>query len=220
MTFRFFYNHLCLTLLINFLLLSTVTLKGQTYNGYILSVIDGDTYVFQTETGSLKIRAEGIDAPEYDQHFGDSATAYLKQFIYLDAVVMANGTDRYGRTIGTLYVNGVDINQKLLSSGLAWFYAAYSTNENYRLAEQAARQSMKGLWIQNDPLAPWDWRKRPIKDSLDELDHTQVLICTSKNSYSYHKSYCLGLRRCKSEIKIISIKEAKAASRAPCEFCY
>jgi endonuclease YncB( thermonuclease family) len=55
-----------------FLLYSLCALGySQTNNGTIIRVIDGDTYVFQTQEGSFIVRMFGIDAPERDQPFAE-----------------------------------------------------------------------------------------------------------------------------------------------------
>ena len=51
---------------------------SQKYNGTIIRVIDGDTYVFLTKTGSFTVRMLGIDAPERDQPFSrESEFSYI-----------------------------------------------------------------------------------------------------------------------------------------------
>jgi endonuclease YncB( thermonuclease family) len=79
---------------------------SQSYNGSIIRVIDGDTYVFQTEEGSFIVRMQGTDAPERDQPFSKESADFLKQYLNKDAVTKINGTDRYRRSLGTLYVDG------------------------------------------------------------------------------------------------------------------
>ena len=208
--------------IISFLFFLLFSFPGfsQTYKGTILSVTDGDTYVFQTENGSLKIRSEGIDAPEMKQPFGDSAALFLKDYVNLNAIVIASGTDRYGRTIGTLYINGEDINKKLVLAGYAWFYKNYSKNQDYKNAEILARKKATGLWSQANPVAPWDWRNKTDKLAGPKLTKTQVIICSSTGSYSYHKYYCPGLKRCKSEYKTITMDEAKNLGKKECGYCF
>ena len=67
-----------------FLLVSLpVICFSQEYTGTILRVIDGDTFVFQTNEGSLTVRMFGIDAPEKSQAFGqESKTFYARLFTF------------------------------------------------------------------------------------------------------------------------------------------
>jgi endonuclease YncB( thermonuclease family) len=62
-------------------LLVVFTFYVEPYVGKILRVIDGDTFVLQTEEGNLKIRMDGIDAPEKEQDFGLEAGEFLNRYL-------------------------------------------------------------------------------------------------------------------------------------------
>jgi micrococcal nuclease len=66
---------------------------------------------------------------------------------------------RYGRTIGMVTIDGVNVNEKLLEAGLAWHYKKYDKNPEWAKLEEQARIDKKGLWIQPNPIPPWEWRK-------------------------------------------------------------
>jgi len=103
----------------------------QSFNGSIVRVIDGDTCIFQTEEGSFTVRMYGTDAPERDQPFSKESADFLKQYLNKDAVTKINGTDRYKRRLGTLYVDGQDINLLTIKNGCAWHFKRYSSNLEY-----------------------------------------------------------------------------------------
>lgn len=131
--------------------------------GTLIHVIDGDTFVLQTKQGNLKIRMDGIDAPESDQEFGLEAKEFLNRYLYKMVFVHYNGVDRYGRTIGTLYVDGVNINLLEVREGYAWHYKKYSSDQELARAEEMARVEKKGLWGGDGYIAPWEWRERSVK---------------------------------------------------------
>jgi len=66
---------------------------SQTYHGTILRVIDGDTYVLQTNEGSLVIRLEGIDAPEKDQPYSKESAGFLENYLNRETTVIKTGID-------------------------------------------------------------------------------------------------------------------------------
>ncbi|NJK93968.1 MAG: thermonuclease family protein [Bacteroidales bacterium] len=129
------------------------------YTGTIIHVTDGDTFVLQCEQGSIKIRMDGIDAPEKDQPFGSESTNFMKQYLYKKSTVKTNGVDRYGRTIGTLYVDGININLLSVQKGYSWHFKKYSSDPELSSAEVQAKKEKKGLWEDPDAIAPWEWRK-------------------------------------------------------------
>jgi micrococcal nuclease len=65
------------TALLLLILTVVFTVSAQRYSGTIISVLNSDTFVFQTEEGALRIRSEGIDAPEMGQLYGDSAKRFV-----------------------------------------------------------------------------------------------------------------------------------------------
>jgi micrococcal nuclease len=142
-----------------FLILNSVGCS-QSYNGSIIRVIDGDTYVFQTEEGSFIVRMQGTDAPENNQPFSKESADFLKEYLNKDAVTKINGTDRYKRRLGTLYVNGQDINLLTIKNACAWHFKRYSSDQQYAEAEEYARKNKIGLWRLPNPVPPWNWRKK------------------------------------------------------------
>ena len=78
-----------------------------------------------------RIRLEGIDAPETRTKNLSEKMAGLQTKEFLKAimegvgghfVLRSHGVGKYGRCIGTIYVGGENINQKLLAEGYAKEY--------------------------------------------------------------------------------------------------
>ena len=126
----------------------------------IKRVVDGDTVHVFYQDEVYKIRLTEIDAPERDQPYGSNSTEYLKSLLKEGMVdVDISGTDRYGRKLGRLYWRGIDINRELVSAGYAWVYDQYVTDNSFYENQSKARNSKKGLWEDQNPLEPWNWRK-------------------------------------------------------------
>jgi len=130
----------------------------------IPQIVDGDTVYI----GNEKIRLSGIDAPETDQicldaqgqAFACGVVARDKLQAYSDGREWEcdlSGRDRYGRDIGTCYVEGEDINQWLVRNGWALAFRRYSVA--YVKDEDWAREHLNGMWS-GAFIAPWDWRYR------------------------------------------------------------
>lgn len=74
-------------------------------------------------------------------------------------------TDRYGREIGKILVDGTDANLQQVQRGFAWHYKTYereqslSDRQRYDFAQSEAKAARRGLWQDAEPVAPWDWRK-------------------------------------------------------------
>jgi micrococcal nuclease len=141
------------------LLIINVIGFSQSYNGSIVRVIDGDNFVFQTGEGLFTVRMQGTDAPENNQPYSKESADFLKQYLNKDAITKINGTDRYRRRLGTLDVDGQDINLLSIKNGCAWHFKRYSSDKQYASAEEHARKNKLGLWGLPNPIPPWNWRQ-------------------------------------------------------------
>ncbi len=130
--------------------------------GKVIKVSDGDTVTILTEDKvSHKIRLNDIDAPEKKQPFGNKSRDNLASYIAGEIItVKYKSKDKYGRILGTIYFENLDINLQQIKNGYAWVYKQYSKNQTYYQEEQKAKDLKKGLWIAKEPLAPWEYRKK------------------------------------------------------------
>jgi endonuclease YncB( thermonuclease family) len=117
-----------------------------------------------------KIRLSGIDAPEKKQAFGNRSKESLSDMVFERTVnVETEKSDRYGRKIGKVLVNGQDVNLVQVERGMAWFYRQYQREQSpndrrlYDEAEQAAKAGKRGLWNDADPVPPWEFRHNKTK---------------------------------------------------------
>lgn len=135
--------------------------------GRVVGVADGDTLtVLDADRMQHVIRLEGIDAPEKRQAFGSRAKESLSQLSFGKRVeVLTRKKDRYGRAVGKVLVDGVDVNLEQIRRGYAWHYKAYqleqaaSDRNLYDAAEKEARDAIRGLWHEAAPVPPWEFRR-------------------------------------------------------------
>ena len=135
-------------------------------------VTDGDTITVTQNGFKTTIRLVGIDAPEKSrkkhdpgQPFSQASTKYLAGMVLNKNVdIVSYGNDRYGRTLGVVYVDGKNVNLEMVKAGLAEVYrgkpAPGFDNGPYQKAEDEARSAGKGMWSLGDKyISPKDWRK-------------------------------------------------------------
>ena len=169
--------------------------------GSIIKVTDGDTIVFKDNNNEvLKVRLTQIDAPESKQKFGLESTKSLKDLcLNQNGRLEISGIDKYERTLAIVYCNDINANIHQLKNGLAWVYDDYVTEYTYYKYQNEAKKNKLGLWIDEYPLAPWDFRKN--KKSYDyrikelETKYSKLKQSTAKQIEIYKK-----------EIKILSKK--------------
>jgi endonuclease YncB( thermonuclease family) len=145
----------------------TTTSNADTLTGRVVGIADGDTLtLLDANNNQHKIRLSGIDSPEKGQPFGQACKKSLSDLAYDRAVAIESSKlDRYGRVIGKVLVNGQDVNLEQVRRGCGWHYKKYQNEQSlddrlsYNAAEEFARASRVGLWTDNVPMPPWDWRK-------------------------------------------------------------
>lgn len=130
-------------------------------SGKVIHISDGDTvHLLTPDKKTHKIRLNDIDAPESKQAFGNKSKENLKKYIYQKNVVVEyKNKDRYGRILGTIYLNNKDINLQQVKDGYAWVYRQYSKKSEYYKAEETARKMRIGLWTDKNPIEPKEFRK-------------------------------------------------------------
>ena len=137
------------------------------YIGDVIKIADGDSVtILDSHKVQHKVRLVGIDAPERKQPFGKRSKQSLSDLVYRKMVtVKSNKHDQYGRELGKILINGVDVNLEQIRRGMAWYYKVYkydlsaSDRRTYAKTERKARMMQYGLCIDSAPLPPWIWRK-------------------------------------------------------------
>ena len=167
-------------------------------NGYIygnvVGITDGDTLTLLTpEKKQVKIRLAEIDTPERGQPYGSKARQALADLTFQkDVAVLYVDTDRYGRTIGRIYVGQVDVSAELVHSGAAWVYRQYSTDPSLLDLEKEAKAAKRGLWglPEAEKVPPWQWRSSKRKPSKTTTINAKPFTCGTK-------TYCREMTSCK-----------------------
>lgn len=132
------------------------------FSGHVVSIADGDTLTILLDRQQIKVRLVEIDAPEKSQAFGNRSKQSLSDMCFdKQAEIQDKGKDRYGRILGRVYCDGIDVNAEQVKLGMAWVYDKYVTDHSlYRLQDQA-KAVKRGLWAEANPVPPWEWRHLP-----------------------------------------------------------
>lgn len=152
----------------------TTALKTGNLAGRVVHVDDGDTVVLLVNgSEQMKVRLASIDAPESShtnkqtgrigQPFNANSTRYLSQMVKgRDVEAKCPDKDRYGRIVCEIFVDGRSANAAMVSSGMAWANTAangrYLRDRSLLDAQEKAKQARLGLWADENPIPPWEWR--------------------------------------------------------------
>jgi endonuclease YncB( thermonuclease family) len=127
----------------------------------IVGATDGDTVtVLVSGNKQYRVRLNGVDAPESDQPYGADAKKALSALVLGKIVKLkVYGQDRSRRYWADVYVGQIWVNHELVRKGCAWYYKRNFSSKDLDKAESDAKLESVGLWQDEHPIAPWDWRK-------------------------------------------------------------
>jgi micrococcal nuclease len=125
--------------------------------GKVVDVVDGDTIkvLMDHDAQTYTVRYIGMDTPESTtqvEYFGAEASAKNAHLVFgktASLIKDISETDRYGRLLRYVIVDGLFINYELVAQGYA-NTASYPPDiaciPTFQAAEQEARASSLGLW--------------------------------------------------------------------------
>mgnify|MGYP003629491431 FL=1 len=107
------------------------------YDAICSRVVDGDTIDARVDLGfrvwiECRVRLLGIDAPETRTKDLEEKKAGFKTKAFLEALMedcghsfklQSHGVGKFGRCLGVIYIDGENINERLIAEGLADNYA-------------------------------------------------------------------------------------------------
>lgn len=163
-------------------LMLAVNVHAERLIGCVVHVSDGDTLtIIDASDERHRIRLSGIDAPEWKQPFGNRSKQNLSRLVQNKSVsVDFMKRDDNGRIVGKVMVASpdacpvasdacpktLDAGLAQITVGLAWWYRYYANEQSeedrhrYEFAEYEARARNAGLWRDNEPVPPWEWRRK------------------------------------------------------------
>jgi endonuclease YncB( thermonuclease family) len=141
-------------------------IAAETITGTVVGVHDGDTLTVLTpDNDEVKVRLEGIDAPESKQPFGEASKQSLSAMTFNKPVrLVCTKTDRFKRKVCRVFQDGRDVNRAQLERGMAWHFKRYADEQPAAerqgddAAEGAARANRRGVFSDPNAVAPWDYR--------------------------------------------------------------
>jgi endonuclease YncB( thermonuclease family) len=147
----------------------TCAAASELLSGVVTTVYDGDTVdVRERSARVVRIRLYGIDAPETGKrgvrgqpYAGEAKRALMEKVLGRQVVLEIMDWDHYGRAVAVIRLGGRDVNRDMVSQGWAWAYRHYLQGpyaSAYIGAEELSRMHRLGIWRQDNPQPPWEFR--------------------------------------------------------------
>jgi endonuclease YncB( thermonuclease family) len=143
------------------LLAGAAAATPRSMEGQVTRVVDGDSLWLTPAVGPpVEVRLVGIDAPEGCQAGGPESRRALEELVLRRTVsVRSEGRDDFGRTLGTVMMDGVNVNQRLVEEGQAWSYRFKWDQGPYVKQERMAQALQRGVFAQAGAVMPREFRR-------------------------------------------------------------
>ena len=134
--------------------------------GKVIEVNSGDVLTIFNLNRPVRVKLLGVDAPEMNQAFGDVAKKHLADLVLDKSVLVEySGIEADNSLSGRVLLNNADVGAQMIRDGAAWFDTnitnrlSMTDRDVYQQSEQAARNERRGLWQEENPIAPWEYVK-------------------------------------------------------------
>lgn len=129
--------------------------------GHVERVVDGDTLVVSTGQQEEKVRLLCVDTPESvhsdsrkNTEEGRRAAEFAKELLEDRQVRLLvppkNDHDNFGRRLAYVFLDGENVNLRLVKEGWSPYYTKYGRSPYYdgdfRKAEREAEEAGRGVW--------------------------------------------------------------------------
>ena len=138
------------------------------FHGKVFRVWGGDYFDLRIDQSIHYVCLEGVDCPKPGQPFGNEAREELRRITGdADLRVVVKWLDKSKVAFVRAWVPATsdsdqetDIGLELIKRGFGYYDGnTFDGDAEYQSAEAKAREAKLGLWIEHDPVAPWDFDK-------------------------------------------------------------
>lgn len=120
---------------------------AEKFTGMVTRVIDGDTLIVRYLEQHVSVQLEGVDAPDRGEPYARRSAQSLARLCSQRAArVESEGSDAFGRVLGEVMCNGVNVNEEQLRQGMARLAAPSGSRPGWRRLQLEARSAKRGIW--------------------------------------------------------------------------
>ena len=130
--------------------------EAQCWEGIVVGVVDGNTLLVSRGQTRGVVTLYGIDAPAPGQAFSAEAENKLNTMLLNKKVTVCPQKASGGNAAEVYVLSGykLNVNEEMVRKGLAW-----STVARYKNLETMARKKRLGLWSEDNPMPPHEYRR-------------------------------------------------------------
>ncbi len=170
-----------LTILI--LTLTFSAFSQRRFGGKVVEVLDGKTAVVQMPNGGkLTVTLQYIEIPEPDQPLYQVVKEHLQNLILNQGIEVNPRGITDNKTLGQIYLKGVDISRQMLRDGAVWYAVPQSGGQvafervDYQEQEAQAKAEKRGVWGIEGMKPAWEFRaaKEEARQAAERAEFERI----------------------------------------------
>ena len=170
----------------------------ESWEAVALSIWDGNNLDISKDGKIYRVILSTVMAPQRGQPYSKESRMALKNLVYGQKVqINVIRYDRYGRLIAEVKVSDKSINTEMVKLGMVWVYKRFNDDESLIALEEIARKEKTGLWRDDKPVEPWDYRKnrrqvnqqQNMNPDVAFSSHEKSIVDTSTPSLQHSESH-------------------------------
>jgi endonuclease YncB( thermonuclease family) len=183
--------------LITALLLGISASSQTALSGRVVGVVDGKTFVIETENGRITGTIQYVDVPEPEQPFSRMVREHFRGLVIGKTVTFVPNGFAPTALIGKLYLNGLDLGQQLVRDGAAWHVPPDRSGQDadesrtYDSQETMAKVEKRGIWSIANMTPAWEFRSlidKAYQDTSFIQTALNATVSEDARSYKYSKN--------------------------------
>jgi endonuclease YncB( thermonuclease family) len=195
---------------------------GSWFDARVVTIADGDTLelVPAGEATPLRIRLEGVDAPELGEPFSREATTLTRSLLLRQQVrVHGRDVDNYGRLVARVVAAGRDASEALLDAGLACHFTRFANDPVLARAQSRARDQGRGFWAAGAAKPRCTGLSGSSRQTAPAARSADGYFRGNTNSRLYHAASCPNAK-CRNCTRLFTSEdEARRAGFKPAGDC-
>jgi len=150
---KYYFYLLCML----FLLAPDCLYAARCWEGTVVKVVDGISFIVNHKQSHTRVRLYGIDTPSSTQARASMAKRTLQDLVLNKKITACSKKTQSGPAFEVHVLKGfmLNVNREMVRKGLA-----FSTVDLYKNLEVSARKKQLGLWSDNIPVSPEQNRQR------------------------------------------------------------
>ena len=182
-----------LQLLFALFLLVLPSLGQAELSGSVVRVVDGRTFVFETDRGNISAMVQYVDVPEPQQPLSGLIHSHLERLIGGKVVRFQPNGFSPNALVGKVYLGRVDVGLQLIRDGAAWHIPVGRSGQDpdealiYEGHQRLAENERRGIWSIIGITPAWEFRAQKDRGGRD-ISFPRAVSAGAKEARNYETS--------------------------------